>query len=92
MGKKMFFYLDPKERQGTVKVPSNPVFEGTFLMVNHRLIDSVALEDYCPNCLGLLRYSDEYDSLFCVNCNEWREEECDDPTCDSCKDRPKRPF
>lgn len=92
LGKKLFFYLDPKERQGAVKVPNDPVFEGTFLMANNRLIDAVALEDYCPECLGLLRYSDDYDALFCANCNEWREEACEDPSCENCKGRPNRPL
>jgi len=66
--------------------------EGTFLAMERRLIDIEDLRDYCPSCVQLLRFSDDYDALYCATCNEWVEVTCDDPTCEACQHRPATPL
>jgi methionyl-tRNA synthetase len=43
-------------------------------------------------CGDNLEYSEKYDCLYCVKCNEWLESRCSDSTCDFCKDRPEKPV
>jgi hypothetical protein len=37
-------------------------------------------------------YSEEYDSYFLRESNEWVEAKCSDPNCEFCVNRPERPL
>ena len=39
-----------------------------------------------------IEYSEEYDSDYDVEANEWLEKKCSDPNCEFCKNRPERPL
>lgn len=69
-----------------------PAIEGLFLAIDRRLIDVEDLHDYCPKCFQMLRFSDDFDALYCASCNEWIEITCDDLTCEVCQSRPARPL
>jgi len=45
----------------------------------------------CPRCKLASYYNDEYDAYACIACELWLEAPCDDPTCDYCAARPKKP-
>ena len=66
-------------------------FEGAFFAKNRKIIDWFELPDHCPECLERLSYNDEFDSIYCVPCDEWRDIACEDPTCDYCAERPEKP-
>ena len=103
MGKKKIFYLDPDERKWTMEdlglssdgsIKENDEQEkigGTYLATNGRVVSLSELPNHCNICLDLIAYNDEYDSIYCVTCNEWRDMACGDPTCDYCADRPEKP-
>lgn len=44
----------------------------------------------CGTCRHVLHFSQNWDSLFCPKCDEWREAQCFDDEC-WCKKRPERP-
>jgi (p)ppGpp synthase/HD superfamily hydrolase len=46
---------------------------------------------FCEKCKAELHYAYNYDSLYCVACDEWLEEKCDDSHCEYCAERPERP-
>ncbi len=46
----------------------------------------------CPTCNKQVYYSYRYDALFSIKCNEWLEENCGDPYCEFCSNRPSRPL
>lgn len=87
LGKTMRLFLDPKVRKHKKKQ-----IEGTFLLVDDRVIAIDELTDYCNDCFEPLSYHKEYDACYCEPCNAWREEACTDPTCEYCELRPKRPL
>lgn len=107
MGKKIVFYLDPSNRknnQEELEVTFEELFqmvmefkkdklafEGTYFAQDRKLIEWYNLPDYCPECLERLYYEEEYDSIYCKTCDEWRETSCDDPTCEYCAKRPNKP-
>ena len=35
---------------------------------------------------------EKHDAYYCPKCNRWIEPICDDPTCEYCKERPKKPL
>lgn len=37
-------------------------------------------------------YSEEYDTYYNEETNEWVEDKCDDPTCEFCINRPDKPL
>jgi len=84
------FFLDPGGRKGRSNV--SPVVEGIFLMTKDRIIPYEELDDYCEVCLEPLSYDATYDAAYCAECNEWREDACNDPSCQFCSARPKRPV
>ncbi|WP_075617403.1 hypothetical protein [Paenisporosarcina indica] len=84
MGRTMLLFLDPKMRQKQV--------EGTFLLVNNLVIAADEINEYCNDCFELLSYDEEYDACYCKPCNSWREAACQDPSCEYCDLRPKRPL
>ncbi len=34
---------------------------------------------------------DEFDALFCIECDRWLERRCGDPNCEFCSERPPKP-
>ena len=46
----------------------------------------------CPKCSENQVYYDDYDSFFCPHCNNWLESACNDPSCEFCRSRPKKPL
>ena len=39
-----------------------------------------------------IAYSEEYDTYYNEETNEWVEDKCDDPTCEFCVNRPDKPL
>ncbi|MBE1553619.1 hypothetical protein [Sporosarcina limicola] len=103
MGKKKVFYLDPDEREWTLKDlglnweaierlgTERKGIEGTFLVDKGRIRRWSELTSNCKVCLGSLAYNDEHDSIYCPTCDEWRESSCNDPNCEYCLARPTKP-
>lgn len=101
MGKKKVFYLDPDKRKWTMEQlgyswdfdTSEPrkEIEGTFFMKDGKVLDMMEIHSHCLVCLQPLYYNDEFDSSYCAECNEWREESCSDPNCEYCQGRPEKP-
>lgn len=89
MVKSMMLFLDPKERKHTVRLKQ---IENSFLLINDRVIAKEELRDFCNDCFEPLSYHEKYDTCFCEPCNAWKEDDCNDPTCEYCKIRPDRPF
>lgn len=87
----MLLFLDPKIREFKKKEKEKEV-EGVFLLINNHVIDSQELGAYCHGCFTQLSYDESFDASYCSICNEWREEACEDPTCEYCDIRPKRPL
>lgn len=46
----------------------------------------------CPKCGAGDVYHEELDAYFCPCCNVWLEENCGDPGCQYCAERPVRPL
>lgn len=69
-----------------------PAIEGLFLAIDRRLINVEDLHDYCPACFQMLRFSDDFDALYCASCNEWVEIMCLDLSCELCQSRPEHPL
>jgi len=46
----------------------------------------------CKCGWAAVNYHKEYDAWYCPLCQEWLEENCGDPECEFCKDRPKKPL
>lgn len=69
-----------------------PAIEGLFLAIDRRLINVEDLHDYCPVCFQMLRFSDDFDALYCASCNEWVEITCVDLSCELCQSRPEHPL
>ena len=44
------------------------------------------------NCEDTKQRSEKYDAYYCVECNVWLEDKCDDPTCEFCPSRPATPV
>jgi len=44
------------------------------------------------SCEETKKYSKEYDSHYCEQCNEWLEDICTDRDCEFCKIRPVTPM
>lgn len=103
LGDKKFFYLDPDDRKWTMEdlglswdsvvhtSDRKNAIEGTFLMKNGQIFEWSELLSRCMVCLDPLAYNEEYDSEFCMTCDEWREYSCSDPNCEYCLARPERP-
>lgn len=102
MGEKKVFYLDPNDREWTINSfeesldfiddnDESKTIEGIFLLKNRKMIERSELLNHCVVCLEKLHYQDEYDSVYCKTCDEWREESCADPTCEYCLARPEKP-
>lgn len=99
----MVFYLDPDDRKWSMEDlglswddllhmnGANATFGGTFFAKNRKIVEWFELPDYCPECLERLSYNEDFDSVYCAPCNEWREIACDDPTCNYCSERPDKP-
>ena len=103
MGKKKVFYLDPDDRKWTMEdlglswddlEATNEkmgTIEGVFFANNGKIISRMELPNHCPDCLETLAYNDEFDSIYCEACDEWRDSPCTDPSCEYCSIRPKKP-
>lgn len=99
----MTFYLDPEKRKYSMEdlglswddllhiTDEKSKFNGTFYAKNRKIVDWFELPDHCPECLERLNYSEEFDSIYCEPCNEWRDIACEDPTCEYCQERPDKP-
>ena len=52
-----------------------------------------SIDTPCPLCGQHSKmYIFKYDALACINCNEWLEKACTDPTCSFCARRPETPY
>lgn len=101
MGKKKLYYLDPDERKwkmedlsshwGSQSHDEQSTMNKVYLLRNRRMIEWSDLLNHCLHCLGTLGYNEEYDSFYCVECDEWRESVCEDEDCEYCQMRPLKP-
>ena len=104
MGNKKVFYLDPDERKWTMEdlglhrndfedlVLRRKKIGGIFYANNGKIIKFPAEPPFhCFKCLVELKHNEEFYSLYCEHCDEWREENCDDPLCKECLARPAKP-
>lgn len=99
----MFIYLHPEDRKWKMKKRGlsrkmliahsirRHTIEGTFYLTGDCVLRSEELEGCCIVCFNRLSYNEEYDAQFCLTCDEWREEPCEDATCSYCSVRPKKP-
>lgn len=103
----MIIYLDPNKRKNVIDgsditwdellqvamdlKQEKSTFEGTYFAKDGKMIEWFDLPDHCPECLERLSYNEEFDSIYCESCDEWREVSCDDPTCEHCAERPEKP-
>lgn len=56
-------------------------------------LDSFEQDDRkCPSCESIQFYSIKYDAYFCKKCNKWLENNCKDPKCNFCLERPDEPI
>lgn len=46
---------------------------------------------YMKKCKHNLKYNSQWDSYFCDKCDIWTDDQCRDPACMFCPDRPKKP-
>ncbi len=46
----------------------------------------------CEKCKGAAKFSERYDSSYCVKCNIWLENNCGDKDCYYCASRPEFPV
>lgn len=100
---KKVYYLDPDERKWTMEdlglhwnaigdvVMERERIEGIFFASGRKIIERLDMSNHCSVCLDALRYNDEFDSVYCEACNEWRELACADPLCEYCLARPEKP-
>ncbi|WOV85138.1 hypothetical protein PGH26_04195 [Sporosarcina jeotgali] len=100
MGEKMLFYFDPEDRhwnnlmKSVLNDDKQTVTDGSsqvFLYNNKKMIEWADMADHCVRCMASLVYNEEFDSVYCASCDEWREVSCEDPSCDYCGDRPAKP-
>lgn len=47
--------------------------------------------NHCPACDTPRSYSHRYDAYYCQPCDTWLEDQCRDPGCEFCPDRPEKP-
>lgn len=62
-----------------------------YLLHNRKMVEWSDLLNHCLLCLGDLAYNEEYDSLYCEECDAWREPACEDEECEYCQMRPEKP-
>lgn len=56
------------------------------------LPEGVTFEDHgCDGINHEKEYSEEYDAMYCRNCDTWLEIKCNDDDCEFCSKRPERP-
>ncbi|GKV67655.1 hypothetical protein NCCP2716_01530 [Sporosarcina sp. NCCP-2716] len=100
MGEKMTFYFDPEDRhwnnmlKAALEGRTPPVRDGekrVFLFHKETVIEWDEMANHCICCMEPLLYNEQFDSVFCGACDEWREASCNDPECEYCGDRPARP-
>lgn len=100
MGEKKVFYLDPEDRHWnnlmkfalSNDMPSiNDGDKLVFLVNNNKVVEWSEMADHCIHCMQSLVYNEEFDSVYCPSCDEWREEACDEEECDFCRARPAKP-
>lgn len=100
MGEKMEFYFDPEDRhwnnllKSALNGEDSQVQDGdTRLFLYHReaVIEWQEMANHCIGCMEQLVYNDEFDSVYCMSCDEWRETACEDPSCEYCGERPAKP-
>ena len=60
-------------------------------MVERHGRDAPFGDDLCQSCGKSLMYSESHDATFCPVEDEWRENQCADPTCPFCRPRPTHP-
>jgi len=94
MNGKMNLFLDPTKR----KIRKSSIMnykqnqQGLYLVANKKFINWMEVHTYCHTCLAALTFDDEFDASYCATCNEWREEMCNDSSCEYCENRPTRPL
>ena len=47
--------------------------------------------DMTCSCTTEALYSEEFDTYYCKECDQWTEDKCDDATCEYCTNRPEKP-
>lgn len=61
--------------------------------INREVIKGFIDEKNCSACQIAIVYYEYYDALFCPNCNEWLEPNCEDKDCPHhCDLRPPAPL
>jgi hypothetical protein len=49
-------------------------------------------QNFCSSCKYQIYYYDKYDASFCLQCNRWIEDKCNDENCNYCNSRPMKPL
>lgn len=102
MEKKMVIYLNPNVRNAKAEGAGfssevllvnkrERIIDGTFLLIDDRVLRLEEIQGYCESCSHPLLYNDEHDAEYCYACDEWQEDTCDDLTCNYCSTRPEKP-
>ncbi len=65
--------------------------EKSLVFINGLAIFAFVDEELCHKCNKNKLYSYDYDAFFCIHCDEWLEQPCQDPDCKHCKERPPKP-
>lgn len=60
--------------------------------VGGKKIKGMILDEMCDTCGSRKVYYEKYDAKFCPQENKWLENNCFDPQCDYCKNRPEKPI
>lgn len=67
--------------------------ESEELTIDDKKYNGFIADDHgCLDCNGPTIYSYDFDSIFCPECNEWKESSCEDPECEYCSNRPANPI
>ena len=46
----------------------------------------------CGVCGCKLVYCPEFDSIWCIHCNSWTQEQCQDPDCERCNTQQRNTY
>jgi hypothetical protein len=66
--------------------------ENSIVHIGEKTINGFISDDECTTCNSKIIFSEDFDALFCPQCNRWLESKCADKNCDYCKNRPIKPL
>lgn len=60
--------------------------------IDGKKVEGFVLDEVCDTCGSKKVYYEKYDANFCPQENKWIDNNCLDPQCDYCKNRPEKPL